>query len=142
MSFHVLGGGHSVDRIDAGDGSDFASGDCVWLLFDNSDFHLRNVSSTSINVGGMDELRMGDGDDVAIGGQNIDTIYGGEGFNILAGDNSEIVFFSTHLDTEGTPANNNSTHTFSFWNVPKWIRSNCDKGPDVIYGGMGDGNYM
>ena len=73
----IVGGGHSIDMIDAGSGSDFASGDCVWILFDNSDFHLRNVSSTSINVGGMDELRMGDGDDVAIGGQNIDTIYGG-----------------------------------------------------------------
>ena len=72
----IVGGGHSIDQIDGGTGSDFASGDCVWLLFDSSDFHLRNVSSTSVNVGGMDELRMGDGDDVAIGGQNIDTIYG------------------------------------------------------------------
>ena len=90
--------------IDAGSGSDLASGDCVWILFDNSDFHLRNITSTSINVGGMDEIRMGDGkhitnvefsyllfswpqllfsrlitgDDVAIGGQNIDTMYGGK----------------------------------------------------------------
>ena len=57
----IVGGGHSIDMIDAGSGSDFASGDCVWLRFDSSDFHLRNVSSTSINVGGMDELRMGEG---------------------------------------------------------------------------------
>ena len=56
-----LGGGHSIDVIDAGPGSDFASGDCVWMLFDNSDFHLRNVTSTSINVGGMDEMIMGKG---------------------------------------------------------------------------------
>lgn len=139
----IVGGGHSMDMIDAGSGSDFASGDCVWLRFDNSDFHLRNVSSTSINVGGMDELRMGEGDDVAIGGQGIDTIYGGSGFNILAGDNSEIVFFSTHLNTEGTPLDNTfSSQTFSFWNVPRWIRSNCDKGFDIIYGGMGTGNYI
>ena len=138
----IIGGGHSVDMIDAGSGSDFASGDCVWMLFDNSDFHLRNVSSTSINVGGIDELRMGDGDDVAIGGQNVDTIYGGLGFDILAGDNSEIVFFPTHLDTEGTPLDNSFSQTFSFWNRPQWIRSNCDKGVDIIYGGTGDGNYI
>lgn len=58
----ISGGGHSIDVIDAGSGSDIASGDCVWLLFDNSDFHLRNISSTSINVGGMDEMRMGEGE--------------------------------------------------------------------------------
>ena len=92
----ILGGGHSIDVIDAGNGSDFASGDCVWMLFDNSDFHLRNVTSTSINVGGIDELLMGAGDDVAIGGQDIDQIFGGEGFDILAGDNSEITFYNTH----------------------------------------------
>ena len=57
----IVGGGHSIDVIDAGSGSDLASGDCVWILFDNSDFHLRNITSTSINVGGMDEIRMGDG---------------------------------------------------------------------------------
>ena len=73
----IVGGGHSIDLIDAGTGSDFASGDCVWILFDSSDFHLRNVTSTSINVGLQDELRMGSGDDVAIGGQGIDTIFGG-----------------------------------------------------------------
>ena len=138
----IIGGGHSIDMIDAGPGSDIASGDCVWMLFDNSDFHLRNITSTSINVGGMDELRMGDGDDVAIGGQNIDTIFGGLGFDILAGDNSEIVFFPTHLNTEGTPLDNTFSQTFSFWNKPQWIRSNCDKGVDIIYGGMGDGNYI
>lgn len=50
-----------MDVIDAGAGSDLASGDCAWILFDNSDFHIRNISSTSINVGGMDEMRMGEG---------------------------------------------------------------------------------
>ena len=60
----------------------------------------------------------------------------------MAGDNSEIVFFPTHLDTAGTPLNNTFSQFFSFWNIPKWIRSNCDKGFDVIYGGMGDGNYI
>ena len=138
----LIGGGHSIDIIDAGPGSDIAAGDCVWILFDNSDFHLRNITSTSINVGGMDELRMGDGDDVAIGGQNYDTLYGGAGFDILAGDNSEIVFFPTHLDTQETPLDNTFSQTFSFWNRPKWIRSNCDKGMDIIYGGMGNGNYI
>lgn len=87
------------------------------------------------------------------------------GFNILAGDNSEIVFYPTHLNTAGTP----SAH-HSFWNIVKSIRSNCDKGKilfrapqhsvitiysifshfllcsftgvDIIYGGSGDGNYM
>ena len=56
------GGGHSIDVIDSGSGSDFASGDCVRILFDGSDYHLRNVTSTSIDVGGMDELRMGEGE--------------------------------------------------------------------------------
>ena len=53
------------------------------------------------------------------------------------------MFFSTHLDfdTEGTPLENTFSQTFSFWNKPKWIRSNCDKGFDVIYGG-GSGNYI
>ena len=79
---------------------------------------------------------------MAIGGQNIDTIYGGNGFDILAGDNSEIVFYATHLNTEGTPLDNTFSQTFSFWNNPRWIRSNCDKGFDIIYGGQGDGNYI
>jgi hypothetical protein len=79
---------------------------------------------------------------VAIGGQDIDTIYGGDGFNIMAGDNSEIVFFTTHLNTEGTPLETSFSPAFSFWNIPKLIRSNCDKGYDVIYGGTGEGNYI
>ena len=60
--FISVGGGHSIDVIDSGSGSDLASGDCVWIQFDSSDYHVRNVSSTSINVGGMDELRMGEGE--------------------------------------------------------------------------------
>jgi hypothetical protein len=52
----------------------------------------------------------------------------GDGFDILAGDNSEIVFYNTHLNTAGTPADNTFSRTFSFWNIAKSIRSNCDKG--------------
>ena len=51
--------------IDAGPGSDLASSDCVWILFDNFDFYIRNISLTSINVGGMDEMRMGEGGEIA-----------------------------------------------------------------------------
>ena len=57
----IIGGGHSIDVIDAGSGSDVATGDCAWALFDRQNFHLQNISSTSINVGGMDEMRMGEG---------------------------------------------------------------------------------
>jgi hypothetical protein len=60
-----------MDVIDGGAGSDLASGDCVWILFDNSDFHIRNISSTSINVGGMDEMRMGEGKFVSM----LDTLW-------------------------------------------------------------------
>lgn len=57
----IVGGGHSIDIIDAGAGSDLACGDCVWVRFANSDFLISNVTSTSINVGGMDEMHMGEG---------------------------------------------------------------------------------
>lgn len=74
----MVGGGHSVDVFDAGDGQDFASGDCVLIIFNQTDYFITSIASTSIDVGGEDALMMGDGNDIAIGGQNIDTIYGGK----------------------------------------------------------------
>jgi hypothetical protein len=49
-----------------------------------------------------------------------------EGFNILVGPSSEILFYPTHLNTAGTPS-----APYSFWNIPQSIESDCEG--NIIY---------
>jgi hypothetical protein len=58
LTLSLLGGGQ-IDMIDAGPGSDLASGDCAVILFDDTDFHIKSISWVDQDVGGADEIRMG-----------------------------------------------------------------------------------
>ena len=76
---------------------------------------------------------MGEGNDVAIGGQGTDTIDGYNGTNILVGDSAEILFYFSRLPA---PSENETGY---FWNVPERIKSiSCEFGnKDTISGGNG-----
>jgi len=76
-------------------------------------------------IGGTDEIYTGNGDNVAIGGFANDEIHGGTKRDILFGDSATV-----------------SYHAHS--NFPKQLLSvNCSLGgPDEIYGGDGDVDYL
>jgi Ca2+-binding RTX toxin-like protein len=116
----------------AGDGNDFAAGDCVSVVFDQSYFVI-NITSTHSSSRSQDNITLGLGDDIAVGGGDNDRISGDEGNDIIVGDSAELLFH------EGLPRNENS-----FWNLPKSITSiACEfSGQDQLFGGGGDVNYL
>ena len=101
----LVGGAQSIDTISADDGNDFAAGDCVSIEF-FADHHISSILSTSEDIGKNDFIRMGNGDDFAIGGtghptEGGDFIHGGHGNDLLVGDSCEMLFFTTELNATG-----------------------------------------
>ena len=54
--------------MEGNDGHDLAAGDCVSVLFYDN-FYISRITSTYEDVGKDDKMIMGEGDDVAIGGE-------------------------------------------------------------------------
>jgi Ca2+-binding RTX toxin-like protein len=113
-------------------GYDLAVGDCASILF-YDDSSVQSITSTYTNLGKTDEIYMGEGNDVAVGGQGMDTIDGYNGTNIVVGDSAEILFYRLPLPA---PSENEDGY---FWNIPKSIKSiSCEFGnEDTISGGNG-----
>lgn len=78
----IIGGSASNDTIYGNEGNDLATGDCVSILFDEK-FHVVNITSTFVELGSSDNITMGNGTNVAIGGYRDDFILGGDGRDIL-----------------------------------------------------------
>ena len=75
------------------DGDDFAAGDCVQILFDTDNHVISSIRSTSASNGKRDEITLGNGSDIGIGGFDSDTIYGNEGMDIIVSIASLRLFF-------------------------------------------------
>ncbi len=126
---YIIGGAQG-DVVHAYAGDDLAIGDCASIVF-SGNYSFESITSTSTDIGGADEISMGDGNDIAIGGYSNDTIYGSSGTNILVGD-SALVVFHTSIDA--------GLGTFGvFFSAPKSIESiDCQNGDDdFLVGGNG-----
>ena len=84
----VLGGAQS-DDIRAGAGNDIVDGDNAQLGWtaDNDAFTLDTLTTTANAIGGSDTICGEEGDDVLIGGAAGDRIDGGDGRDLIFGDN-------------------------------------------------------
>lgn len=71
-----------------------------------------------------------------MGGADDDTLFGGDGMDILVGDSGAVVFF-TDLNTTGLPLEH-------FWSNPLFISSMACQhgGEDFLSGGQGAVDYM
>ena len=99
----------------------------------SDNYFLDMIISTSPAVGKADVIKMGNGNDIAIGGYGYDTITGYNGTNILVGDSALILFHKESLvDDAGTDDEN-------FWSAPMSVESiDCEYGnEDLILGGNG-----
>ena len=122
-----------MDYIYGNGGDDLAAGDCVFLAFNRNDNLVASVTSISTESGKRDELRMGDGNDIAIGGMGDDVIHGNDGMDIIVGDSAAIAFYSNRLNISDR-----------LWSAPMSITSIfCQHGgEDSLYGGTGTVDYM
>ena len=79
----VVIGGALGDNISGGSGDDVLAGDCISVLFGQTDFNVTEIHSSDTSIGGEDTIYMGPGDDIAIGGAFTDHIYGETGRDII-----------------------------------------------------------
>ena len=121
-----------MDFLYGGENDDLAAGDCVFVAFDENNL-IASITSISEDTGKADELRMGNGNDIAIGGMGGDVIFGDDGMDILVGDSAAIAFHSSELNMPDR-----------LWSAPMAISSiSCQHGgEDFLYGGTGTVNYM
>ena len=94
----VVLGGLGSDVIDAGDGRNLVLGDNGKVTAAVSDaarwgnlpMSVGQVTTTSPELGGIDTITTGSGDDVVLGGLGGDTIGAGDGQNVVLGDNGYV----------------------------------------------------
>ena len=79
----VVIGGALGDYISGGSGDDVLAGDCISVLFGETDFNVTEIDSSDTGIGGEDTIYMGPGDDIAIGGAFTDHVYGETGRDII-----------------------------------------------------------
>lgn len=132
----LIGGGFALDYLDGGSGDDIAAGDCVFAYFHEDSYLLAGITSIHSDVGKGDELVMGAGNDIAIGGFANDRIFGDDGMDILFGD-SVAMTFSNALGSDNVTMNRP-------WGAPLDLNtSSCEHGgEDWISGGAGAVDYM
>ena len=107
----IVIGGDGGDTVQTGDGNDIVLGDNGFALFDHRTVAgvdtsvLREIASTDTDIGGIDEIIVGQGDDVVIAGGGGDrvnyTLDAGEfvatdtGDDVVIGDNGNAEFDTT-----------------------------------------------
>ena len=79
-------GGYGGDTITAGGGDDLVMGDNGEFLWSAPDV-LDLVQTTSIANGGSDDIRVGDGENIVLGGFGADVIETGVDTDLILGDN-------------------------------------------------------
>jgi Ca2+-binding RTX toxin-like protein len=117
--------------LEGNTGNDLAIGGCSSIKFFSDNYLLDSIISTSPDVGKSDVIRMGDGNDIAIGGFGNDTIDGYNGTNILVGDSALLRFHKEPLGKD--------FDVEIFWSAPMSVESiDCMYGDgDLIFGGNG-----
>ena len=89
---NIVIGGLGGDRIRTGAGDDLAFGDNVRVEFINGlSVAIRSTDLTRAS-GGDDQMDLGDGDNIAIGGVGSDAVTTGSGIDVVLGDGGTILF--------------------------------------------------
>ncbi len=152
----ILGGyNNDPDNLFGDTGNDFLVGDNGVMLFvpntdtpeDPRDVWLDEVESLSHSIGGTDVISGNEGNDIAIGGTDADTIYGDDasatageldGEDILIGDNGHIDFtpgVTARLNAFGSGVNLiETTDVLNTTGGGDYIEGNAQT--DVILGGV------
>jgi Ca2+-binding RTX toxin-like protein len=88
---NIILGGVGDDVATAGSGLDIALGDNGTVNWDETGL-LTQFASTAPTLGGDDQLDVGDGDNVVVGGFGDDTVIAGTGTDIVLGDNGQVTY--------------------------------------------------
>ncbi|MDH4109610.1 MAG: hypothetical protein OEW35_14975, partial [Gammaproteobacteria bacterium] len=87
---NVVLGGAGGDTITTGDGDDIVVGDHGEVYFVGGE--LRHVRSSLTDLGGVDNIDAGDGDNLVVAGQGGDFVTTGLGSDLVFGDGGDITF--------------------------------------------------
>jgi Ca2+-binding RTX toxin-like protein len=124
---NVILGGFGSDTITAGSGADVVLGDNGLATF-RTDGKRILVRTTDVEIGGTDTIAVGDGDNLALGGTDADTITTGKDADVILGD-----FGSVSYDAAGLLAQILSTDTGLGGNDT----ITAGDGSDIVLGGFG-----
>src|SRR5207302_845190 len=133
-------GGAQGDLIDGGDGYNLVVGDSGRVTgidaatgganrFGSLRLTLGRVEASRDNVGGVDTITVGNGDNLVVGGAYGDTVTAGHGTNVILGDSGEI--HSTH--TNAHPFGTLPLTPYRIFTVTDWTGA-----ADTIHVGDGD----
>ncbi len=121
----VILGGNGADQIDGGEGNNVITGDNAVVTFSGG--VLARIEVLTPDIGAVDTIVTGAGDDVIMGGAAGDVINAGNGNNVVIGDHGTITFlggaFATFTPTTPEIGGNDTITTGS--------------GADRIVGGTG-----
>ncbi|MFO1002887.1 MAG: hypothetical protein U0936_21355 [Planctomycetaceae bacterium] len=87
----LIFGGTAEDTVDAGEGDNFIAGDSAAATL-NVAGYLLTLTSMNNADGGLDIIRSGAGNDLIMGGTAGDSIYTGDGINVVLGDGGRATF--------------------------------------------------
>ncbi len=139
----IVLGGVGSDFINAGSGDedDIALGDNGQATFTN-DGRLMSITTTNPTIGGDDDILIGNGDDIAMGGAGDDTvdmdratklpIGTDSGKDIILGDNGSATYYTDH----GAHILTDIRTTNPEVGGEDFI--NASAGEDIVFGGSGD----
>jgi len=124
---HLLFGGADSETITASAGRNIIVGDNGQAEFDSLG-RLIYVRTTAPGVGGDEQIQVGDGDAVVLGGFGRDTIRTGNGNDAILGDNGEVWFDGLQLVAIfSTDPNHGGDDTID-----------AGAGHDIVFGGTGN----
>ena len=123
---NVILGGTAGDFITTGADDDIILGDHGIVTYDGSG-NLSQIASTETSDGDDDQIVVGDGSNIVVGGQSGDTIEAGSGADIILGDNGLLNFNAGDLTgIEATDFTSGGDDDIQ-----------ARDGADVVIGGMG-----
>ena len=122
----VILGGSGGDIITAGNGRSVVLGDNGQASFD-AQGRVLQAATTAATAGGRDEITLGDGGSVVIGGVGADKILTGSGADVILGDNGSVVFANGVLVSMETMES-----TFGGGDL-----IDAGEGDNVVFGGVG-----
>ncbi|MEW6158482.1 MAG: hypothetical protein AB1813_13700, partial [Verrucomicrobiota bacterium] len=139
-------GGIGNDVIQASDGNNLVIGDSGYIDYVNADADaadIDEVSTTEPNDGGADSIQTGAGNDILIGGDDMDVIDAGSGANVVLGDNALVQAASANTPRFGNAQITVITlgtiqSTDPIYGGPDQINISGGGGNDLILGGTGD----
>ncbi len=153
----IVLGGHDGDMIGAGDGNNVVIGDNGKLVYDdlvNPDPSVLDlITTTAADNGGADDITVGTGADIVLGGTAGDTIHAGAGNDLVFGDNAKVegaidaallpletltpAFTFTAIDIDNVNAGDDTIHG----EADKDILIG-QQGGDTIFGGTGEDDII